>query len=100
MADAPLLFSTCTTLCGQLFTFGGNTSASQNNPFPSDNVYTHDPSRNTWKLVSNLKTPQFKSLVAALPGNELMVVGGITDTGFNTDAVEMASVVQHATSVL
>ena len=63
-------------------------------------THMHDPSRNTWKLVSNLKTPQFKSLVAALPGNELMVVGGITDTGFNTDAVEMASVVQHATSVL
>ena len=42
-------------------------------------------STGSWELISNMPTPQYNHLVAVLPTNEMIVVGGCTQ--FKTDAV-------------
>ena len=48
------------------------------------------PTTNSWDLISNMPTGRYDCLVAVLPTNEMMVVGG-NDTIFTTmDKVEVA----------
>ena len=45
-------------------------------------------STGSWDLISNMPTPQYNRLVAMLPTNEMVVVGGCTR--FKTDTVDIA----------
>ena len=85
ITDLPVKGSTCATLNGQLLTVGGL----------EDNVtnciYSYNTETNSWEVISYMPTPRCWCLVAVLPGNKLMVVGGKTVIG-DTDEVEIATV--------
>ena len=74
----PLFESTCTTLCGQLLAVGGRDDLKRTTA-----IHMYDPVKNSWTVISHMPTPRYKSLVAVLPGDKLMVVGGYShNSGF------------------
>ena len=86
IADLPVEHSTLVTLNGQLLAVGGQDYRNKTN-----NVYSYNRETNSWEVISQMPTPRYQCLVAVLPHNELMVVGGWTTTG-DTDKIEIASV--------
>jgi len=53
----------------------------------------YNTTTNSWEVVSHMATPQCQCLVAVLPNNELVVVGGHTADGQLSDSVEIATIV-------
>ena len=88
LADTPVTFSTCASLHGQLLAVGGCNSYGKT----TTAIHTYNASTNSWKIISYMPFPQCQCLVAVLPRNELMVVGGRTPAGV-TDTVEIATIV-------
>ena len=86
IADLPVEHSTLVTLNGQLLAVGGQDYRNKTN-----NVYSYNRETNSWEVISHMLTPRYQCLVAVLPHNELMVVGGWTTSG-DTDKIEIASV--------
>ena len=70
VADAPMYYSTCAAVNGELLAIGGL----DNGVKPTSAVY--NPKANSWALVSNMPTASYQCLVAVFPTNEMMVVGG------------------------
>ena len=88
VASLPVIRSTCASLDGQLIAVGGWDSHKTTN-----SVYAYDPTTDRWDVISTMPTARRECLVAVLPGNQLMVVGGYTgDTADSrTDKVEVAT---------
>ena len=86
IADLPVSTSTSVTLNGQLLAVGGYDSLMK----PTNNIYSYDTETNSWEVISHMSTRQSWCLVAVLPGNKLMVVGGEISKGEDTDKVEIA----------
>ena len=88
VADAPAYHSTCTAVNGELLAVGGY----ENNKATSA-VHKYNSTTNSWDLINNMPTARYRSLVAVLPTNEMIVVGGwiILDVTTVTDIVEFAS---------
>ena len=84
ITDLPVKGSTCVTLNGQLLAVGGLEDKVINT------IYSYNTETNSWEVISQMPTPRCWCLVAVLPGNKLMVVGGKTDNG-DTDIVEIAT---------
>ena len=93
LADTPVTFSTWVALRGQLLAVGGKDSDDKQ----TASIHMYNTTTNSWEVISHMATPRHRCLVAVLPHNELMVVGGITpdsDTsGYGTDTVEIATIV-------
>ena len=87
VADTPLYFSTCTSLCGELLAIGGEDEDHNQ----TTAVHKYDTVKNSWRVISHMATPRSQSLVAVLPQNKLMVVGGWTFFD-NTKGSEIASI--------
>ena len=84
---APLITSTtCVSILGRLLTIGGRDS----NDKPITAVYMYDTESDSWEVISHMSTPRCQCFAAVLPDNQLMVVGGYTDSG-ETDSVELAT---------
>ena len=73
---------------GQLLAVGGEDSDGEE----TTAIHMYNTTTNSWEIISHMATPRSKSLVAVLPYNELMVVGGVTAAG-GTDSVEIASII-------
>ncbi|MCG8624790.1 MAG: hypothetical protein MJE68_22685 [Proteobacteria bacterium] len=60
---------------------------------PSFAIHKYNPiaTTNSWDLISNMPTARYQSLVAVLPTNEMMVVGGSDEYGFTKNIVEIAN---------
>ena len=86
LADTPVTLSTCVSLHGQLLTVGGCDSHNKR----TTAIHMYNTTTNSWKIISHMATPRCRCLVAVLPHNRLMVVGGLT-TYVETDSVEIAS---------
>ena len=71
VADSPVRSSSCVTLCGQLLAVGGY----EDNSFTTA-IHQYNPATNSWEVISHMPTARSHTLVAVLPGNKLMVVGG------------------------
>lgn len=71
--DIPALGSTCVTLNGELVAVGGDTGQE-----PTNAVYTYNPATDLWTVISHMSTPRWQCLAVILPGDRLMVVGGLT----------------------
>ena len=84
-ADIPVAQSTVITLYAQLLAVGGRDSDSKSTAA----IYMYDPVKNSWTVISYTALPRYQSLVAVLPGDKLMVVGGFSI--FATDVVEIAT---------
>ena len=90
VASLPVVYSTCASLNGQLIAVGGWDSYNEKT---TNSVYAYDPTTDRWDVISTMPTARYLCLVAVLPGNQLMVVGGCTDStyGTMTDKVEVAT---------
>ena len=86
VADAPAYRSTCTAVNGELLAIGGCDEECK----PTFAVHKYNPISNSWNLI-NTPTARYRSLVAVLPTNEMMVVGGLLFNFSVTDIVEFAS---------
>jgi N-acetylneuraminic acid mutarotase len=88
VADAPAYLSTCAAVNGELLAVGG----CDKDETPSSAIHKYNPTTNSWDLISNMPTARWCSLVAVLPTNEMMVVGGnIKMIGGNIDVIEIAN---------
>ena len=88
---APVVYGTCTTLCGCVVLVGGWGTK------PSNAVYVFDPTRlvgkNTpWHYIGPLPLARMDAVCTVLPGDCLVVIGGRNDNKENPimNAVEMA----------
>ena len=88
VADLPVCKSSCATLCGQLLAVGGCDESLEH---PTTAIHQYDPATNSWEVISHMPTARYDTLVAVLPGNKLMVVGGYVDGCTLTDKVETAT---------
>ena len=89
LADTPVTLSTCASLQGKLLAVGGKDS----NDKYTTAIYMYNPTTNSWEVISHMATPRSRCLVAVLPHNELMVVGGSTHGGSRTNSVEFATII-------
>ena len=87
LADTPFTFSPCALLRGHLLIVGGYTSDKEE----SKAIHAYNTVTNSWEVISHMATPRHQSLVAVLPHNQLMVVGGCTMDNMGTDSVEIAT---------
>ena len=85
VADAPAYGSTCAAVNGELLAVGGCDKGSK----PTAAIHKYNPTINSWDLISNMPTARYQSLIAVLPTNEMMVVGGNTEF-VHLDKVEIA----------
>ena len=90
VASLPVVSSTCASLNGQLIAVGGWDS---HNNKTTNSVYAYDPTTDRWDVISTMPTARRHCLVAVLPSNQLMVVGGCTGSyAYSmTDKVEVAT---------
>ena len=86
LADAPVTRSTCATVSGVLVAVGGLDSSNRK----TSAIYAYNSATDSWDIVSNMPTAQYDRLVAILPTNEIIVVGGCTR--FKTDNVDIAKI--------
>ena len=84
--DLPVKSSTIVTLNEQLLAVGGYDS----NQMDTNNIYSYNTETNSWEVISHMPTARHRCLVAVLPGNKLMVVGGMIGTVMILDKVEFA----------
>ena len=89
LADTPFSFSPCVSLHGRLLIVGGYISDKEE----LNAIHMYNTVSNTWEIISHMATPHHQSLVAVLPHNQLMVVGGYTLAGGGDDSVEIANIV-------
>ena len=88
LADTPVTFSSWVALHGKLLAVGGKDSDDKQ----TTAIHMYNTTTNSWEVISHMATPRHQCLVAVLPHNELMVVGGYTPGGV-TDSVEIATIV-------
>ena len=87
VADIPVKRATCINLCGHILAVGGRDSDLE----LISAIHKYDPVKDSWTVISYMPTPRYWPLVAVLPGDRLMVVGGLIDDGFGgCDDVEIA----------
>ena len=88
ISDVPVYQSTCAAVNGELVAVGGYDKGKTTSA-----VYKYDPTTNSWDIISNVPTARYWCLVAVLPTNEMMVVGGNTSNSIRstTDKVEVAN---------
>ena len=72
VADAPAYYSTCAAVNGELLAVGGCDKDYK----ATAAIHKYNPTTNSWDLISNMPTARWLCLVAVLPTNEIMAVGG------------------------
>ena len=92
VADAPAYHSTCAAVNGELLAVGGCDEYSM----ATSAVHKYNPTTDSWDLINNMKTARYASLVAILPTNEVMTVGGWSIyLGLVCDSSEIAAFTMH-----
>ena len=91
VADAPAYHSTCAAVNGELLAVGGHDK--HLNLIAA--IHKYNPTTNSWDLISNMPTARCGSLVAVLPTNKMMVVGGKNELFWDINKFEIASI-RHA----
>jgi hypothetical protein len=84
VADLPVIRSTAVSLHGRLLAIGGDDSENK----PTTAVHMYQPTTNSWEVISHMTTPRSRCLLAVLPDNQLMVVGGWTSRIKRCDTIE------------
>ena len=94
LVSLPVVSMVYTSFSGQLIAVGGLDS--DYNQLTSS-IFAYDPTSNQWNVISMMPTARCCCLIAVLPGNQLMVVGGYTTSDCfgsasnKTDKVEIAT---------
>ena len=89
IADVPVYHSTCAAVNGELVAVGGRRYAERK---IIDSIHKYNPTTDSWDIISNMPTARDNCLVAVLPTNEMMVVGGYANISIRTNKVEIASI--------
>ena len=89
--NLPVTRSTLTTLGGHVVAIGG--ADDSNNP--TADIRRYDSRTGSWHVVTRMKTKQFFPLVAVLPEDRLIIVGGCDTSRRSTDSVEIGSFPVH-----
>ena len=89
VTDVPTLNSAYVSLHSRLLAFGGGDT----HDMSTSAVHIYHSSSNSWKVISHMRTPRRQCYAAVLPNNQVIVVGGLTDSSFvtATDTVEIAT---------
>ena len=90
VADVPAYWSTCAAVNGQLLAVGGCDKSDEDDKATAA-IHKYNQRTNTWDHISDMPTATFGCLVAVLPTNEMMAVGGRDPLGSFTDRVEIAT---------
>ena len=85
---APFYKSTCTAVNGQLLAVGGR---DEDITKATTAIHKYNQRTNTWDHISDMPSARDCCLVAVLPTNEMMAVGGKNRLGRNTDTAVIAS---------
>ena len=72
LPDVPAEFSTPASLCGQLVAVGGEEVST---------IHQYNMTSGSWEAIGSMPTARFASLVVVLPGDKMLVVGGIGGSG-------------------
>ena len=73
ITDAPVVDSTCAAVSGELVAVGGRDTAED---MSTSAVYKYNMISKSWDVITNVPTARRLCLVAVLPTNEMIVVGG------------------------
>ena len=84
VADIHFKQSTCESFHGKLLAIGGLDARKCTTAINMYNLTT-----NSWETISHMKVGRYDCFAAVLPNNQLMVVGGFTDSFSTTDTVEV-----------
>ena len=80
LASTPVFHSTTTTLNERLLAVGGvvrqHPQFNEPSLIFSNAIYLYNPVTNFWEITARFTTARHSCLVAVIPGNKLMVVGG------------------------
>ena len=87
VADALAYYSTCAAVNGELLAVGGQDERVE----PTSTIHKYNPTTNSWDLISNMPTARYCCLVAVLPTNEMMAIGGQVSIYNNTNKLEIAN---------
>ena len=79
--------STLTTLGGHLVAIGGKDDSNNS----TADVRRYDPQTDSWHVIMKMKTKRYHSLVAVLPEDRLIIVGGWDASRRSMDSVEIGS---------
>ena len=95
ITDVPVYLSTCAAANGELVAVGGHVQVTWGKTTTA--VHKYNPTTDSWDIISNMPTARYHCLVAVLPTNEMMVVGGYESSSVAilfdfTDKVEIASI--------
>ena len=77
--------STLASFNGQLLAIGGSDDSRNR----TTNVYRYDSHTNSWNVISQMKNKRSLCLAVTLHEDHLIVVGGYTQDGNDTDSVEI-----------
>ena len=82
-------WASLTTLRGQVLAVGGSNKYVGGTPTGA--IHHYNGNTSSWSLIGEMPTPRYETLVAVLPSNELIVVGGLDATGWPCNITEIAS---------
>jgi hypothetical protein len=97
IADAPVYDSICASVNGELLAVGGRDKKNKT-AVTASAIHKYNPTTNAWDIISNMPTARHACLVAVLPTNEMMVVGGYLDSLSSTDKIETAGIIFNLVS--
>ena len=90
LANIPVPYNTSLTkLRGQVLAIGG--SDQPDGGTPTGAIHRDNRSTNSWSVIGEMPTPRCDPVLAVLPSNELMVVGGWVAVGKQCNITEIAS---------
>ena len=89
VANVPVASSTCLSFHGQLLAIGGSDAFRRATPF----VHMYNPTTYSWEPISHMLIPRHQCYAAVIPDNQLMVVGGYSDTYGRTNVTEIATLI-------
>ena len=85
--DLPVRHSTCVTVQGKVLAIGGMDKQNR----WTTSIYELNTDNNEWSHKSDMKIAKWHCLATALPDNNILVVGGVTDGFIITDETEIAT---------
>ena len=85
--ELPVTQSTLIALGGHLVAIGG---ANDSNT-PTDDVHCCEPQTDAWHVTTKMKSERSRPMVAVLPGDRLIIVGGRDVSWQPSDSVEIGS---------
>ena len=85
ISSLPVTLSTLASFGGHLLAIGGKDDSENS----TTDVYRYDSHTDSWHVISQMKNKRSQCLAVTLPEDKLIVVGGWTRGGYDTNSVEI-----------